>query len=128
MSARLEPLPPAKLLSVYPSADAITIRFANESSPLLVGWYDRELACVLGFIPPTLLSDTAYLWCNTFQAANDHPVLFGLWARRLIPYALKRYPLLVGHCNETSMRWLTSLGAKVIECLDGGVFKFEIRA
>ena len=91
----------------------VMVEWAKKSDPLLAGMWGEDLVCLVGFIPPTMLSDTAYVWMHSTDLALEHPIALGRFARRFIKAALERYPRLVGDClNETSKRWLESLGAK----------------
>ena len=46
------------------------------TSSLYVGLIDGRLVCIWGLIPPTLLSDQAYLWLHTTDAVQGHEFLF----------------------------------------------------
>lgn len=87
------------------------IASAKSSDPLFAGFIDDRLLCLVGFVPPTVLSDVAYLWLYATPAVGQHKVMFGRWAKRLIKAALVRYPRIVGHCTKDSANWLRTLGA-----------------
>ncbi len=99
----------------FPSEEReILLQFGSLSNPLYVGTYEGQLVCLVGLIPPTLLSDTAYIWCHHTDLVADHKLLFGRYAKRLVAQLMQLYPRLIGHClNEDSWRWLRSLGAKL---------------
>ena len=83
------------------------------SDPLLEGTIGGELLCLVGFVPPTVTSDLAYLWMYSMPAVAKHKVCVGRFGRRLVAEALKRYPKIVGHCKPESAHWLASLGAEI---------------
>lgn len=92
--------------------EAALIPAARRSDPLIAGLCDSGLLCILGFIPQSILSDEAYLWMCSTPLVNEHKMIFGRWALRLIEAAWERYPRLVGHCQRDSVGWLIRLGAK----------------
>ena len=74
-----------------------------------------EIACVWGLIPPTLLSDTAYLWLLTTDIIAEHKFLFIRYSQLFIEHMLTKYPVIVGDCfveNASAIRWLKWLGAE----------------
>lgn len=115
-------LKPIKLQDLGEVLSEYTPMLAQASTLLLEGTFNGQRLCLLGFISATFLSDRAYLWMDTYPAAADHKVCVGRWARRFIPEALKRWPTIIGHCGPSSVLWLRSLGAIII---DG---EFELRA
>jgi hypothetical protein len=79
------------------------------------GFVDNELACVWGLVPPTLLSNTAYLWLIVNELVDDHKFLFVRHSQMEMRKMLDLYPIIIGHCDarhERSMQWLKWLGAK----------------
>jgi len=130
MSGVLRPIRPEGLMHVgeFEGQEAAVIaQYALLSDPLMLGTYGSEILCVVGLIPPTLLSDQAYIWLWTDEAASRHRVVFGRWARRFIHQALQRYSLIRGHCARSNWKWLHSLGAEIAD-VQGDIFEFEIRA
>lgn len=88
---------------------------AGLSSHILMGRFNGEILCFIGFIPKAMTSDTAYLWMHCLPAAERHPLLLGRYAKRVLQRGLEVYPILIGHCfSSVSWRWLKSLGAVVI--------------
>lgn len=78
------------------------------------GIVNDRLLCVWGLIPPTLLSDQAYLWLITTEAAAEHEFVLVRQSQIEIKKMLTKYPRIVGHCEATSprsIRWLKWLGA-----------------
>lgn len=103
------------------------IEFARPSDPLLLGTISGDTVCIIGMVPPTIISDTAYIWGWTTPMITSHRVIYARWSHWLIAEALKRYPTLVGHCHRDRWRWVRSLGAELVE-VDGDMFQFRICA
>lgn len=81
------------------------------------GKLDGEVACVWGMIPPTVLSDKAYMWLLTTDIIAEHKFLFIRYSQRWIEEALKCWPEIVGDVlvgNESAKRWLKFLGAEFL--------------
>jgi len=100
------------------------------SEEVRYGMVDGKIACVWGLIPPTLLSNKAYLWLLTTDIVAEHKFLFVRHSQRYVEEALKQYPIIVGDCligNASAMRWLRWLGAEFGEP-DGGRIPFMIKA
>lgn len=91
---------------------------AERSETLIAGMYEGRLMCLLGFVRGSVISDTAYAWLLTTDVAQDHPVVYGRYTKRVLAKAKERYPHLVGICMKDNCRskaWLEHLGAKVID-------------
>jgi hypothetical protein len=112
-------------LPIEPTELADITRAAGVSDPILRGDYNGNLLVVLGFIPPTILSDDAYLWMYSSPVVRQYPMVVGRWGYRVIEAAFHRYPRIVGHCNRNSAHWLRRLGAEVTTGPGGLVFKLE---
>ena len=92
----------------------VFVRFVRASLEIWIGSIDEELLCMWGLIPPTLLSDQAYLWLHTTEAAKGHEFVLVRRSQIELAKMLKRFPLIVGHCEVgevRSIRWLKWLGA-----------------
>ena len=90
-------------------------RFVLVSISLWVGEIDGRLVCLWGLIPPTLLSDRAYLWLHTTEAVKDHEFILVRRSQIEIAKMLEEYPRIVGQClvgEARSIRWLRWLGAE----------------
>lgn len=95
-----------------------------------MGWVDGEVVCVYGVIPPSLASDTAYLWLYTTPALDGNEFVFVRHSQRAVQELLKIYPRIVGHATvgaHRSLRWLKWLGAAFNEP-KGDLIPFNIRA
>ena len=85
------------------------------SAKLYLGSIHGRLCCAWGLIPPTLLSDTAYLWLFSTPAIDEHKFLFVRTSQRVIEEMLQQWPVINGFCDHSnlrSMRWLKWLGAR----------------
>lgn len=79
-----------------------------------IGRYDGDLACIWGLIPPTLLSDNAYIWLYTTDMALRHQMALIRHSQIAMAKMLETYPRIIGHCvveAERSIAWLRWLGA-----------------
>lgn len=104
-------------------------RVALQCNPLLAGMYGPDLACIVGLVPTTLLSDTVYLWLYTTPFVDRHKTSFGRWAKRLVAAMKMAYPMVTGHClaaDERAQRWLGRLGAEFVFA-DTKLVQFVIR-
>lgn len=103
-------------------------QFIAASSAVYIGSVDGEIGCLWGLIPPTLLSDQAYLWLHTTPVAEKHQFILVRRAQIEMKKMLKEYPKIVGHCEagaKQSIRWLKWLGAK-FDLPDGDLVPFLI--
>jgi hypothetical protein len=99
------------------------------SSDTWAGVVDKEVACVWGLIPPTILGDKAYLWLITTDLVDQHPFCFVRHSQMAVQELLKQYPIIYGHVipgNERGMRWLKWLGARITKMPK--IYDFELRA
>ncbi len=74
-----------------------------------------EGACIWGMIPPTLLSDRAYIWLYTTEVADQHTFILVRYSRLMLDEMQKEYPILFGFCKVSdprAIRWLKWLGAE----------------
>ena len=125
----------AKLIS---SSDEVTLsdveketfsRCLAQTTLLWMGKLDGKLICAWGLIPPTLLSDQAYLWLFTTPALAGHEFLFVRRSQIEVRAMLEEFPIIVGWTNVAwtqTIRWLRWLGAEFEEPL-GARLPFIIR-
>src|ERR1700704_1409593 len=100
------------------------------SEERFIGTADNVLACMWGLIPPSLMSDRAYLWLYHNDLVEAHKFAFIRHSQVQVQRMLKLYPLIVGDCmisNTTGRRWLEWLGAK-FDYPNGDLAPFEIKA
>ena len=112
-----------------PGAEKTMRECVRRSVEVRCGMLDDEVACVWGLIPPTLLSDRAYLWLLTTDIVTEHKFLFVRYSQRYVEEMLKQYPVLYGEAeinNEPAKRWLKWLGARFGEP-NGRFIPFEIK-
>lgn len=105
-------------------------RSMQNSSRVWLGMDDAKVLAVWGLIPPTLLSDVAYLWLFTTKDFGAHQFMFIRHSQRAVQMMLEEFPVIVGHGvvgADKSLRWLRWLGAKFGEP-QGEFLPFEIRA
>lgn len=116
MTGRIENISVARALELCDGLDqedmATMEASCRRSDPLLAGFDNSTLLCILGFIPATILADEAYLWMCSTPAVAERRIMFGRWAKRMIAVAHERYPRIVGHCHKDSVGWLRHLGAR----------------
>lgn len=93
------------------------------------GYVDGKLICCWGLIPPSILSNQAYLWMHSTPAVREHRFLLVRHSQRVVENALLRYEIIVGHCRCSavdSIRWLKWLGA-TFDGIDADFRPFVIR-
>ena len=92
-------------------------RYVKSTDCLMAGYADEELLCIFGVIPPTLLSDEAYMWSYTFPSVSKFSFMFIRHSQLVIEKMLKHYPVIKGHAavgDRRARRWLEWLGAKSV--------------
>lgn len=112
-----------------PGAEEIMVECLHRSIEIWQGIVDGQVACVWGLIPPSLLSNRAYLWLLTTDLVEKHKFVLVRNSQRYIEEALKHWPEIYGDCvvgQKLTMRWLKWLGAEFGEA-DGGKISFVIR-
>ena len=110
-----------------PEAEEILKECLWRSEDVQYGLVDGRVACVWGLIPPTLLSESAYLWLLTTDIVAEHKFLFVRNAQIYVGDMLKRYPTLYGDVGDPrAIRWLRWLGAEILPPV-GGRVPFVIR-
>lgn len=105
-------------------------RCVDETTVVWAGLYKGQLKAFWGLVPPTMISDTAYLWLYVTEAIDDCEFVFVRNSQRAVEQALQRYPNIVGHClcnDKRAQRWLKWLGAK-FDKSDGTKVPFTIKA
>ena len=95
-----------------------------------VGKVDDTVVCAWGLVPPSLLSDRAYLWMIHTTEVEQHRFLFVRNSQIAVGQMLEKFKVLYGHVDAKSpksIRWLKWLGATFGEP-DGLMIPFQIRA
>jgi len=94
------------------------------TSDLWVGFIDGRPVCAWGLVPPTMLSDRAYLWLYATPAIDEYKFLFIRHSIRVMERLRELYPVIHGVCdieNTRAIRWLKRLGATFSDPYDGHV-------
>lgn len=85
------------------------------STAIWVGLIDGDLACMWGLVPPSFLSNQAYLWLYTTNVIKEHQFVLVRHSQRVMEELLQEYPIIVGHAtvgDRKAIRWLRWLGAE----------------
>lgn len=88
-----------------------------------------EFIGMWGVIPPTLMSDYAYMWVYTNEKVKDHQFVFISHSQIAIAKVLEDWHTVHGHAeasSDKSIRWLKWLGAEFSEP-EGKLIPFVIR-
>lgn len=134
-AVRIEQLTRSRLISAgiaskIPEDEVIQFNKCISATSIIMGGFgDGKLVCVWGLVPPTIMSNSAYLWLQVLAPIEPYQFVFVRHSQRAIEMALEKYPVIVGHCRvgaETSMRWLRWLGARFAEP-DGMLVPFIIK-
>jgi hypothetical protein len=86
-----------------------------QSAEVWAGLVDNEPACLYGIIPPTLLSNRAYLWLLTTDLLDQHKFLLIRHSQIVIDRLLEQFDTLVGNTmmgDKRAVKWLKWLGAE----------------
>ena len=116
-------------MGLSPGAIALFNTCIMRSTSMWVGFIEEKLACVYGLVPPTLLSEQAYLWLHTTEALVGHEFLFVRRSQIAVAEMLAVHPVIVGHAelhNSRGIRWIKWLGG-VFGDPDGRLIPFTIR-
>lgn len=85
------------------------------TSDLWIGFIAGRPVCAWGLVPPTMLSDRAYLWLYAAPAVDEYKFLFVRYSQRIVEALRVDYPIIEGVCaveNRRAQRWLRWLGAE----------------
>lgn len=85
------------------------------SVAIWVGLIDDKLACIWGLVPPSLMSNQAYLWLYTTDLIKEHQFILVRHSQMVMECLLNQYPTIVGHAtigDKKAIRWLKWLGAE----------------
>ena len=105
-------------------------QYLTFSAKLCIGSVDGRLCCAWGLIPPSYLSDRAYLWLFSTDAVEEYKFIFVRNSQRAVQEMLEEWPIITGFCeigNDRSIRWLRWLGAVFFEPINAKFLPFEIR-
>jgi hypothetical protein len=108
--------------------DTDALNYCQSLGAVYSGFVDGEFTCCWGLIPPTFLSNQAYLWMWAPEPIK-HQLVFIRHSQIQVAKMLERYDAIVGHCkieSRSAQRWLQWLGAEFGSPKDGMV-PFTIR-
>lgn len=95
----------------YKALDACT----SFASHLWIGYVGEIPVCAWGLVPPTFLSDSAYLWLYSTDAVDEYKFLFVRHSQLIMEEMKKLYPVIYGVCalsQPKSIRWIKWLGGE----------------
>lgn len=109
----------------------IMYKTLQASATVWLGSADGKVLGFCGLVPPTLISNRAYLWLYTTKHLEEHVFMFVRHSQKVVEQVLQEYPIVVGHCvigNDKAVRWLRWLGAEFDEPIDNRLLPFTIKA
>lgn len=119
---RVNPAEAARLVGgVAYTKDQIN-RHLLATTHIEAGFIDGKFVAVWGVIPPTMVSDQAYIWVYTTMDLVGHEFVFIRNSQRMVEKFLKEFSTIVGVTeidNKRAVRWLKWLGAEYGEPQDG---------
>ncbi|SRR6266852_3901821 len=95
--------------------------YCQRLGEVYIGYVDGDLVCCWGLIPPSFLSNQAYIWMWA-SGSVPHQFLFVRHSQRQVKKFLERYDSIVGQCKlnaHSAQRWLKWLGAEFGDPRDG---------
>lgn len=104
-------------------------RSISSTTKLWIGFVDERPICIYGLTPPTLCSDSGYLWLHTTKDFENHVFIFVRHSQLVVQKMLEIYPKIIGHAEvdgDKSIRWLKWLGAEFGEP-EGQLIPFVIQ-
>lgn len=135
MTVQVQPLigsTVSRLVSTYAShmtAEQLDMfDYCQTLGEVYIGYVDGEFICCWGLIPPSFLSNQAYLWMWSPEQMK-HQFTFIRQSQIQVQRMLEVYDSIVGDCiatNRQAQRWLRWLGAEFDYPRDGKV-PFVIR-
>lgn len=106
-----------------------TFDYCQSLGSVFCGFIDDEFICCWGLIPPTFVSNQAYLWMWAPEPIK-HQFVFIRHSQRQVEDMLQRYDQIVGHCElsaRSAQRWLKWLGAEFAQPENNKFMSFVIR-
>ena len=130
MTTKIKPVGSAEARDIVKAIDFSSVEektmdyCLTMSTNVWAGFVDDRLACIWGVIPPSLMSNQAYLWLYTTDVIKEHQFLLVRHSQLVVDELLKEYSSIVGHVimgSDKSFRWLKWLGARFGEPQGAGV-------
>lgn len=115
MRVEITSAPHNPIIGAWPPAMA---RHLELSTMSWIGRANGEVVCIWGLIPPSYLSDEAYLWLNVTPEMAKHQFVFVRHSQCEMERMLEIYSRIVGFVdvgNTRAKRWLRWLGAEFDE-------------
>jgi len=110
------------------TADLLMFDYCQSLGEVYTGFIDGEFCCCWGLIPPSWLSQQAYLWMWAPEPIR-HQFLFIRHSQIQVQRMLERFDTIVGHTKTTSrsaQKWLHWLGAE-FHPYTKDILSFEIK-
>lgn len=107
------------------------MRVVWASTQMWVGFHDGKFVCVWGLVPPTMISQQAYLWLHVTENITGAEFSFVRKSQIAVKDMLCRFPTIVGHVDRDNIRarrWIGWLGGKLNLRAPGALVPFEIKA
>ena len=118
---------------IAPNIDPVELRILERYVQVSQSvWYcdiNGKFIGIWGVIPPTLMSDQAYLWFHNNEAISSHEFIYVRHSQVAIAEILQQWSMILGHVEASStksIRWLKWLGAELQEPI-GKLIPFVIR-
>ncbi len=102
--------------------------YCQSLGEVYTGFVDGDFVCCWGLVPPTFISNQAYLWM-WWPEPIKHQFIFIRQSQLQVERMLARYDTIVGRCalhSRSAHRWLRWLGAEFGQS-DGDTVSFTIQ-
>jgi|SRR6202035_5515009 len=121
----------SSVLSIFCGLDKKALEmfdYCQTLGEVYTGYVDGEFVCCWGLIPPSFLSNQAYLWMWAPEPMQ-HQLVFIRKSQIQIKQMLEKYEQVIGDCaegNRSAQRWVKWLGAE-FDMPHNGLIPFVIR-
>lgn len=91
---------------------------------------DGEVVALWAADVRTILADAVFLWMVTTRVVERHPIVLVRYATGIIKNILAEYGMIEGTVvtgNTVAIKWVTWLGAELVETPTPGVLEFRLR-
>lgn len=96
-----------------PQEKPVILSAGKLSSEILVVMFDNKPICFVGLVPPTILSESVYVWMVSTSHGDAHPYIYGRYGKSIMETILCKYRIVFGDCfSEKSANWLKRIGAE----------------